>query len=78
MDTRSGQLYESKAAAVERGANPRDVARVDSAVDEKHCQSCRRPLKVRLSTPSKLGSDGRLYRWCKRCWFTGRFAAGAP
>lgn len=36
--------------------------------DDRHCNCCLRPLKVRRSTPSKHMDDGRLLRWCKKCW----------
>lgn len=69
MDTRTGQLYESEAAARAADVPSEAIARVDvSLAGTWVCQRCRRPVRQRKSTPTKTGSDGRVYRWCKRCW----------
>lgn len=69
MDDRTGQLYESREAAVSAGV-PQEHIREIRYLGPLRCALCGKPVKARKSTPSKFGSDGRLYRWCKRCWFT--------
>lgn len=69
MDDRSGQLYDSRAAAVDAGVPQRHIRQLAEYIDERHCGQCGKALKVRKNTPQKHGSDGRLYRFCNKCWF---------
>ncbi len=39
-------------------------------VDAKHCATCGKPVKVRASTPTRVDTTGRTFRWCKSCYFT--------
>ena len=71
MDDRTGDLYPSREAAAAAGV-PEPHIREVHYIDARHCAQCGKPVKARRSTPQKQGSDGQLYRWCKRCWFKRR------
>lgn len=75
MDDRTGQIYDTRDAALAAGVPEQHVRQLAEYIDDRHCASCGKAVKVRRSTPTKQGSDGRLYRWCKRCWYTRGAAA---
>lgn len=69
MDDRSGQIYPSVDAARAAGVPEEHTRPLAPYIDARHCAACSRPVKVRPSTPWRQGSDGLLYRWCKKCWY---------
>ncbi len=69
MDDRSGQLYATRDAAVDAGVPEQHIRQLAAYIDERHCGQCGKPVKVRRNTPQKHGSDGRLYRFCNKCWY---------
>lgn len=48
----------------------RNFVRDTLDVDPFHCATCGKPVKLRTSTPSRVDTTGRLFRWCKACYYT--------
>lgn len=69
MDDRSGQLYASREDARDAGVPEQNIRQLVEYVDGRHCAQCGKVVKVRRHTPTKVGSDGRVYRFCNKCWF---------
>lgn len=69
MDDRNGMIYDSRNAAEQAGVPAQHLRELAVYIDEKHCGQCGKPVKVRRNTPQKQGSDGRLYRFCNKCWY---------
>ncbi len=76
MDDRTGELYESVDAARDAGVPARHIRPLNHD-DPLKCAHCGKPVKARKSTPAKYDSEGKLHRWCKRCWFVRRTGEGA-
>ncbi len=69
MDDRTGQIYDTREAAEAAGVPSQHLRELATEYSERRCARCGKPVKVRKNTPTKQGSDGRLYRWCNRCWY---------
>lgn len=69
MDDRNGMIYSTREDARSAGVPEQHIRQLAAYVDAKHCGQCGKPVKVRRNTPQKQGSDGRLYRFCNKCWY---------
>ncbi len=45
-----------------------NINRLTLDVDAVHCALCGKSVKARKSTPSRVDINGRLFRWCRKCW----------
>lgn len=70
MDTRTGIVYPSHDAAIDAGAREEDLVDVPAYYPgPKRCGRCKKPVKVRKSTPTKTDGKGLVWVWCNKCWF---------